>query len=253
MLFRSKSTRLNGASYCSARDIAEYYGLGRDEARSPERADYQTPFAQLTLENERRDILVNGVTHWLSRPVLDNRNQLWLAATDVLKVIDPILRQGRSATRTPVRTIVLDPGHGGTDRGTRGDRGIEKELTLDLAKRVERQLELTGLNVLLTRTRDDTLGLPDRVEYAQRKRADLFVSLHFNSGGSAEGIETYCVPPAGMPSTATPFRQLFRHGDDEACPGNKSDERNVWLAHCVQRSLLKADRKSTRLNSSHRT
>jgi N-acetylmuramoyl-L-alanine amidase len=235
-----KSSRFGGRSYVAVRDLAEYYGLERDQARSPGRAEYRTSFAHLVVENERRDVLLNGVTHWLSIPVLELRNQLWVASLDVLKVIDPVLRQGRSSTKSSVRTVVLDPGHGGGDTGTRGSKSVEKTLTLDLAKRVERQLELAGVNVILTRTRDETFGLPERVEFAERKRADLFVSLHFNSGGSAEGVETYCVPPAGAASTATSFRRLFGHDEDATCPGNKSDERNVWLAHCVHRSLLKS-------------
>jgi len=235
-----KSTRFGGLSYVAARDLADYYGLGRDQARSPERSEYRTSFAQLIIDNESRNIHLNGVTHWLSIPILATRSQLWIASVDVLKTIDPVLRRGRSSTKSSVRTVVLDPGHGGGDTGTRGSRSTEKTLTLDLAKRVERQLELAGLNVILTRTRDETLSLPDRVEFAARKRADLFVSLHFNSGGSADGIETYCVPPAGAPSTATSFRKLFGHADDDTCPGNKTDERNLWLAHSVQRSLLKS-------------
>ena len=235
-----KSTRIAGTSYVSVRDLAEYYGLGRDQARSPERAEYRTPVVQLAIEHESRSMQLNGVTHWLNIPILSTRNQLWIAGLDVLKTIDPILRQGRSPTKSTIRTVVLDPGHGGGDTGTRGSKSMEKTLTLDLAKRVERLLEAAGINVVLTRTRDETLGLSERVDFAGRKRADLFVSLHFNSGGSAEGIETYCVPPAGAASTATSFRRLFGHDEDDAGPNNKYDERNVWLAQCVQRSLIKS-------------
>lgn len=235
-----KSTRINGTSYVAVRDLADYYRLGRDQARSPDRADYRTSFAQLILEDERRDITLNGVTHWLSAPVVATRNQLWIAGVDVLKAVDPVLRQGRSSMKSGIRTVVIDPGHGGSDTGARGSRSLEKVLTLDLARRVERLLEPAGVQVILTRTRDETMSLPERVEFAERKRADLFVSLHFNSGGSAEGIETYCVPPAGAPSTAVPFGRFYGRGDDAACSGNRSDERNAWLAHSVHRALIKA-------------
>ena len=76
--------------------------------------------------------------------------------------------------------------------------------------------------------------------------ADLFVSLHFNAGGTADGIETYCVPPAGMGSTSTSFTRLFSRDDDGACAGNKFDERNVWLAHCLQWPLLERPRPDDR-------
>jgi N-acetylmuramoyl-L-alanine amidase len=134
---------------------------------------------------------------------------------------------------------VLDPGHGGSDTGTRGRQSVEKILTLDVAKRAERYLEAAGLNTVLTRTSDRTLSLEDRVALATGKHADLFVSIHLNSGGSADGIETYCSPPAGAVSTSNPFRRFFGH-PDSPCPNNRYDEKNVWLAHCVQRSALHA-------------
>jgi N-acetylmuramoyl-L-alanine amidase len=180
-----------------------------------------------------------GVQHWLSAPVLEARGGLWISARDLLKTVDPVLRQGRSRTSAPVRLVVLDPGHGGSDAGTRGRRSVEKTMTLDLARRLQRCLEAAGLQVVLTRSSDKTLELAQRVAFAGSKRADLFISLHFNSGGSAEGIETYCVPPAGAASTANPFRRLFEH-PHPPCAGNKYDEKNVWLAHCVQRSALSA-------------
>ena len=133
----------------------------------------------------------------------------------------------------------MDPGHGGSDRGTRGESTREKDMTLDVARRVQRLLEAAGLKVIPTRTTDETVSLQERVDLTTERKADLFISIHFNSGGgAASGIETYCVPPAGAAPTASPFRHLF-DSEDESCPGNKYDERNVWLAQCVQRSLLR--------------
>ena len=214
--------RLAGGSYITVSEIVEYYQLSR---------------SQLVAERDHRDIQLSGVQHWLSAPVLEARGQLWISSLDVLKTIDPVLRQGRSRNPTPIRLVVLDPGHGGSDTGARGRQSTEKVMTLDVAKRVERYLEAAGLNTILTRKSDKTLGLSDRVDFAEAKRADLFVSIHFNSGGSAEGIETYCVPPAGKSSTAS---QRIFGGDTEASPNNRYDEKNVWLAHCVQRSALRA-------------
>ena len=192
----------------------------------------------MLFRSERREIQINGAQHWLSAPVLNARGQLWISSVDVLKGIDPVLRQGRSKTLMPIRTVVLDPGHGGGDRGTRGGSTVEKQMTLDVAKRVERDLEAAGVNAVLTRTSDRTLSLEDRVDFADAKKADLFVSIHFNSGGSADGIETYCLPPAGAVSTADAWSGS--RGREGASPGNRWDERNIWLAHCVHRSLLRA-------------
>ena len=233
-----KAARFNNLLYVAVRDIATYYELGANQSGAADHVTFRTAAAQLDAEHDSREITLNGVTHWLSVPVLETRGQLWIASLDVLKVIDPVLRQGRMPGKTPVRTIVLDPGHGGTDRGTRGVTGREKELTLDLARRVQRLLEAAGLKVVPTRTVDENVSLDERVALTARKHADLFVSLHFNSGGSAQGIETYCAPPAGAASTASLFHRLFGGGGEDKCSANQFDEKNVWLAHCVQRALL---------------
>lgn len=235
-----KAYRYGNTYYVAASDVANYYGLGADARGVVNRAEYKTSFAQLEMEADRRDILLNGVNHWLSTPILAMRGKLWIAEIDVLKTLDPVLRPER--LRKPgasVRTIVLDPGHGGGDRGTRGRSSFEKAMTLDVARRVERNLAASGVRVVLTRTADKTVALEDRVEFAKAKGADLFVSLHFNSGGSAEGIETYCTPPAGATSTANPRAD---GGDRDAVPSNRFDDQNVWLAHCTQKAVLQATR-----------
>ncbi len=91
-------------------------------------------------------------------------------------------------------TIVLDPGHGGDDEGARGDHGIvEKELVLDVARRLRDQLRRAGLQVILTRDRDVYVPLEQRTAIANRARGDLFVSIHANAASerAARGIETF--------------------------------------------------------------
>jgi N-acetylmuramoyl-L-alanine amidase len=95
----------------------------------------------------------------------------------------------------PLRTIVLDAGHGGHDNGATGPGGLtEKELVLDVTKRVARLVEeKVGIKVLLSRDGDHFVTLKDRTSFANRERADLFVSIHANAHASAsqEGVETY--------------------------------------------------------------
>jgi N-acetylmuramoyl-L-alanine amidase len=93
-----------------------------------------------------------------------------------------------------VKTVVLDPGHGGKDTGAIGPGGVyEKDLTLAMAKRLRGYLEQMGLEVFLTRDKDVTLSLEDRTRFANEKGADLFLSLHVNASHNkkAQGIETY--------------------------------------------------------------
>ena len=94
-----------------------------------------------------------------------------------------------------LQTIVIDPGHGGHDAGAVGPGGLqEKELALDIARRVAALVqEELGMRVVLTRPRDQFVGLRERTALANRERADLFLSIHVNaaSDGAATGTETY--------------------------------------------------------------
>ena len=96
---------------------------------------------------------------------------------------------------TPLRTIVLDAGHGGHDSGAMGPTGLmEKELVLDVTRRVAKLVdERLGLKVLLTRDADFFVPLHDRTSFANRQRADLFVSIHANAHrvSGMDGVETY--------------------------------------------------------------
>jgi N-acetylmuramoyl-L-alanine amidase len=233
-----KSCRIAGGNYVAVTDLAKLYDLGRSQIDNPERAEYRTNTTQFCLQADQRDVLLNGVNHWLSWPVQRVDTRLWVAEVDELKVIDPVLRPETVRFGRPIHTVVLDPGHGGIEHGTQSVSGhAEKELTLDLAKRVQRFLAAAGIHAVLTRTGDRTVDLEDRVAFCREQHAGLFVSLHFNSGGNAEGIETYCVPPAGAASTSKPSSQ---NGDSDRALGNQYDLCNVWLAHCVQKSLLQA-------------
>ena len=92
------------------------------------------------------------------------------------------------------RTIVLDPGHGGFDRGgVPGQRIGEKGMTLDVSQRLRRVLESSGYRVVMTRDSDVFIPLGVRTAIANRYRGATFVSVHFNSAprSGANGIETY--------------------------------------------------------------
>jgi N-acetylmuramoyl-L-alanine amidase len=82
-----------------------------------------------------------------------------------------------------LRTVVIDPGHGGAEEGARGPGGtLEKQVTLAVARRLKAALEARlGVRVILTRDGDQTVGLDERAAVANNNKADLFISLHANA------------------------------------------------------------------------
>lgn len=117
-------------------------------------------------------------------------------------VIDFVSKTQPRGNESPVepgavrKRIVIDPGHGGEDPGAVGYRGLyEKDVVLDIALKVRDLLktQFPHYDVLLTRDRDVFIPLQDRTAYANRHKADLFVSIHANASPrrQARGIETY--------------------------------------------------------------
>src|SRR5438477_3146427 len=96
-------------------------------------------------------------------------------------------------TSKPFAAVVLDPGHGGQDSGAMVGGVMEKDLTLDVARRVDRLLDSQGVATLMTRLGDTYVSLADRAAIGNRVRDSIFVSIHFNEDNKpvATGVETY--------------------------------------------------------------
>src|SRR5437667_9454958 len=96
-------------------------------------------------------------------------------------------------TPKPFAVVVLDPGHGGQDSGAMCGGVLEKDLTLDVARRIDRLLEAEGMATLMTRMGDTYVSLADRAAFANRVRDCIFVSIHFNEDNQpvSSGVETY--------------------------------------------------------------
>jgi N-acetylmuramoyl-L-alanine amidase len=106
---------------------------------------------------------------------------------------DPDVKRFPAGTR-PVRTVVVDPGHGGRDPGATGIGGLrEKDVNLRLSKLLAKRLRAAGFQVILTRDDDRYLDLEQRTVTAESAGADLFISIHANASRrrSTKGIEVY--------------------------------------------------------------
>ena len=108
--------------------------------------------------------------------------------------------------QTRFTTIVIDPGHGGFDRGgIPGQRVLEKNMTLDVSLRLKPILEKAGYRVIMTRSTDIFVPLGARVAVANSTPNAIFVCIHFNSAGrsGARGIETYFYSTESAPLAAS--------------------------------------------------
>lgn len=109
------------------------------------------------------------------------------------------------AAESPIKRIVIDPGHGGHDTGTISPGGMrEKDLVLDVARRLRAYIKhnYPDVEVILTRDSDRFVALEERTAIANSRRADLFISVHANASQSkaASGVETYFLSPDRAPS-----------------------------------------------------
>ena len=110
-------------------------------------------------------------------------------------------------------TVVVDAGHGGEDSGASRNGLREKDLTLDVARRIERRLRSQGFPVVMTRRDDRLVSLLERSQVANRIPRALFISIHFNdsSTGAGEGVETfYAEQKDAFSDDGWSFAKIFR-------------------------------------------
>jgi N-acetylmuramoyl-L-alanine amidase len=142
---------------------------------------------------------------------------------DIHRARDRAAPRAPSAQAEPLRRIVLDAGHGGHDPGAVGPGGLqEKDVVLDVTKRVVRLVEEgLGIKVALTRTGDYFVPLRDRTQFANKERAQLFVSIHANAHRDSDnqGVETYFLSSEATDNEARQVAAL-ENGVIELEPGN---------------------------------
>lgn len=226
-----------GRRHVPIEDVARFYGL---QQRAGGGSGFDLTGGGRTLQGKagQKEVKIDGVKYVLCFPIVQKNGQTLLSAMDVTKIIEPVLRPGKITNATQVRTVILDPGHGGHDAGAVGRLGREKEYALDVATRAKSLLEARGYRVQLTRQSDVFIPLEKRSQFANRQQNAIFISIHFNKSKTAAGtgIETFALAPRGVPSmgeedvTVNAVREY---------PGHKRDPENILLATAVHSSLLR--------------
>lgn len=227
-------TRHAGKEWVELRRLADFYDLELRRTGEKKRCLVGAR-DRLEIEADTRAAKVNGIVVWLHYPPVLRRGRVMVRDVDFHRLIDPVMRGPAYLNARDFRVVVLDPGHGGTDRGARGARRHveEKRVVLDVARRARNLLKAKGVRVYLTRDGDRALSLADRGRKAQQYGADAFVSIHLNAAtrSAPHGIESFVLPVAGAPSTSG--------GEGEgAHPGNRFDHSSTALGYAVHRNLI---------------
>lgn len=222
--------------YVPISNVAEFYKLSRPVS-SAKSFKLTSPSRVIEGRAGSREVLVNGVKYITCFPMRSKGSEVHVSAMDVTKILEPVMRPGKIKSATPIRTIVLDAGHGGHDSGAVGSFGREKQYALDVVLRARALLMKAGYQVKLTRSNDTFIPLEQRAVFANKYPDALFVSVHFNkSKGGGTGIETYALAPRGVPSMD---EESASYSDFKQNPGNARDSENIALAAAVHSAMVR--------------
>jgi len=245
------STRVGSSDYVSMVDVCGKLGLkfsfsARGQTMNL-RGGGHTAVLLPPGDTTHRLMILDGVRVFLGDLAYIRAGQIYISRADyerrLLALFRPDLAPG--IPRRP-KIIMIDPGHGGTDPGTENPRYHlqEKNMTLDVARRLQPLLLAQGWTVYMVRTRDVQISvdkgvrdLEERVQLATSFHADLYVSIHFDSGSpTTQGSMILCNMPAGQRSTES---WAFGKKNDARgpTPGNRNDPWNFVLAHALFRNL----------------
>ncbi len=218
--------------YVYASDVARYYGMKYKLWRNS--FELSSKYSRLVFHKDKKEFLLSGVKTYLLYPPFIRGGHAYISEADFLKVIDPALRP-RALKPHGMKVIMLDPGHGGKDQGGKGRSYREKDIVLRLAWELRKELRKYGYTVYMTRTSDRFIELADRSAIAKKYGADLFISIHGNitKDKSIHGIETFCITPAGAPST---YDRPGRGGARTA--GNANGKNSLKLAYEIQKGTV---------------
>ncbi|MBO0695239.1 MAG: N-acetylmuramoyl-L-alanine amidase [Verrucomicrobia bacterium] len=233
-----KIIKVSGSDYLSVDNISQFYGLPAGIAASGEKVEFDTVKHPLEFVSGSREVMINGARSWLCFPVIEHDGKYLVSRTDLAKTIEPLVRPHRVANVGKVRTVVLDPGHGGYDRGQVSRFGYEKDFALDVARKLRPLLQAKGVRVIMTREGDYFVPLEVRAQIANAARDSIFVSIHFNATNddpNATGFEIFSFTPRGAPSTSD---SAVAPNASSTQPGSTVDAQSMALSACIYHSLL---------------
>lgn len=229
-----KVVKVDGRDYVTGQSMQLFYRFSTHKVEGSH-VWFRNPNLIIKGQVGSQELLVNNIKFVMSYPILYHGGQALFSRLDLCKLIEPVIRPSYIGSSEIFNTVVLDAGHGGHDSGSKGVYGYEKNYALAMVLVVREALIKRGFKVILTRSNDTFLTLQSRVALANKTPNSIFISIHFNSGGSAaSGIETFALTPQGSASS------LARGGgfSNSARVGNQYDSENIALATAVHAQVV---------------
>lgn len=229
-----KVVKVDGRDYVTGQSVQLFYRFSTHKVEG-NHVWFRNPNLIIKGQIGSQELLVNNIKFVMSYPILYQGGQALFSRLDLCKLIEPVIRPSYIGSSEIFNTVVLDAGHGGHDSGSKGVYGYEKNYALAMVLVVREALIKRGFKVILTRSNDTFLTLQSRVALANKTPNSIFISIHFNSGGSAaSGIETFALTPQGSASS------LARGGgfSNSARIGNEFDSENIALATAVHAQVV---------------
>ncbi|TFE68358.1 N-acetylmuramoyl-L-alanine amidase family protein [Methylacidiphilum caldifontis] len=225
------------SQYVPLEDFCRFYNFSSFDSSPTQDVHLSNGFTTLDFKPNTSVVFIDGVRHWLSFPIIERSGEIWISRTDLSCLFEPILRPRMIQTERVYRGVVIDPGHGGSDKGAVSRKGTEKNYALDTARRLAALLKAKGIPVVMTRNEDVFVPLEERVRIASFYPDFIFVSIHYNQAyGGGHGLETYALSPHGSPSTNS--GRLYRT-DYIPSLGNRTDPLNILLAHDIHCQIIR--------------
>jgi N-acetylmuramoyl-L-alanine amidase len=195
------SYSISGATYFSLLSLCGLKDIKWDYDPLTRTAGLSKDAHRIRLQAGGKTIYLDGSPRQLKQPV-DIYQGMLVVPGQFLEMIENLFPDRVAAPEGTsfykIRKVIIDPGHGGKDPGALGRQGMdEKDVVLDIAKRLSALLRESGVQTVLTRTTDKFIPLEKRAALTENAQADLFISIHANANRSRSlsGFEVYYISP----------------------------------------------------------
>ena len=199
----TEAVSIHNTEYLPLIRFCNYYDLNWNWDLVSQRIKIEKGNQVVALRPDSKAVLINGKEYSLVKPLEYIDGTAYIPVDSAAYLAENVFgveeKYAPAVGRHRINTVVIDPGHGGKDPGAVSRYGTkEKNIVLDVSKRLKKYLEAKGLKVYLTRDRDVFISLYKRPAFAKKKKADLFVSIHANAAKKswAKGFEVFYLSEA---------------------------------------------------------